>query len=239
MNKFLTPLALILAGALIAGAVIYTNYSKCQVPEPESQLEQEAVLASQEAGQKVIDFINNVVLKGEKTASLIEILEENGLYKVKFEVEDEQGSWRITKDGELIFPQAINMADYQEPAQEQGTTIGDFLVSSDEICKEDGKPIVYFFGSQSCPHCVWEHPIIEEVAAQFGDNISFHNNMDSEADMDVFRKYSTGGIPTIVLGCKYYRVGSGERAGEEEETKNLINLICELTENKPSELCPG
>jgi len=61
--------------------------------------------------------------------------------------------------------------------------------------------------------------------------------MDSQADMDVFRKYSTGGIPTLVLGCKYYRVGSGERAGEEMESKVLTALICKLTENKLVDIC--
>ncbi|GAI38261.1 unnamed protein product [marine sediment metagenome] len=62
--------------------------------------------------------------------------------------------------------------------------------------------------------------------------------MDPSADMDVFSKYSPEGyVPALVLGCKYYRVGSGEIIGEEEENKVLTALICDLTENQPNDVC--
>jgi len=61
--------------------------------------------------------------------------------------------------------------------------------------------------------------------------------MDSDEDTDVFNKYSTGGIPTLVLGCKYYRVGAGVQSGEEQETKDLTALICKLTGSQPADVC--
>ncbi len=121
------------------------------------------------------------------------------------------------------------------------TTTGDFIVLDDELCQEDGKPIVYYFGSSGCSHCKWEHPIIQEVAESFGDAISFHDLMDKQEEMEVFQEYSEinrGGIPFIVLGCQYVRVGSGERAGEEAEREALTELICKLTNNQPSQVCP-
>lgn len=121
------------------------------------------------------------------------------------------------------------------------TTIGRFLVTKDEICQENGKPIVYFFGGSFCPHCKWEHPIVEKVAAKFVNEISFHNNMDKqEADREIWNKYAQinqGGVPFLVLGCKYARVGSGEVAGEIEEEKNLTALICKLTGDQPEKIC--
>ena len=120
-------------------------------------------------------------------------------------------------------------------------TTGDFLVLNEEPCLENGKPIVYFFGSSGCPHCQWEHPIFEEVLAKFADQVSFHNLMDKQEEMDVFQKYldiNGGGIPFIVLGCQYARVGSGEQAGEEAEKQALTQLLCELTGKKPAEVCP-
>ncbi len=198
------------------------------------------VLSSDEAAEKLLSFVNKNILRGRQTASLMESSEEAGFYKVRFEVEGQEVEWRITRDGRFIFPQVIDLAEVVEPAEETDKEVGNFSVSSDEVCREDGKPIVYFFGSESCPHCRWEHPIMEEVAEKFGDKISFHNNMDTDgtnADKEVFGKYSTGGIPTIVLGCKYYRVGSGESLGKEEEAGVLTDLICKLTDNKPSELC--
>jgi len=233
MNNKTIPIAIIIVGVLIAGAVVYTNYTKC----PEGTSTEVQILSSQEASEKMVNFISDNILRGEAAISLIETLEENGLYKVKFKVEEEEVEWRITKDGNLIFPQVIDLAEFEPPAEETGQPIGNFSVSNDEICREDGKPILYFFGSKGCPHCVWEHPIIEEVTAKFGDNINFHNNMNSEDDMDVFQKYSTGGIPTLVLGCKYYRVGAGTQSGEEKETGYLTALICKLTENKPADVC--
>jgi thiol-disulfide isomerase/thioredoxin len=231
-NKLFIPLAIIIIGFLVAATIAYTNFLK-----PSDQVE---VLSLEEAGEKVISFINDNVLQGQATASLIETLEKDGLYEVKFEVEGEQVDWYITKNGNFIFPQAIDLKDFEsapEPAEEVEKTIGNFSVSNDEICLEDGKPIIYFFGSESCPHCVWEHPIVEEVASSFEDYISFHNNMDTDADMDVFSKYSTGAIPTIILGCKYYRTGSGENVGAEQEALDLTQLICDLTNNQPSEVC--
>jgi thiol-disulfide isomerase/thioredoxin len=102
---------------------------------------------------------------------------------------------------------------------------------------EDGKPIIYFFGSDGCGYCKWEHPVIANVTAKFEGFISFHDNIDSTADGDIFAKYSDGHIPTLVLGCKYYRVGAGANMGEEQETKVLTALICDLTGNKPVDVC--
>lgn len=128
----------------------------------------------------------------------------------------------------------------EEVLGELTPTIGNFSIIEDEVCLEDNKPIVYFFGSQSCPHCSWEHPIFEESVEQFGDLLSFHNNMDSNEDMDVFQNYSQinqGAIPFMVLGCRYTKLGSGERSGEEAEKENLTALLCKLTNNQPTEVC--
>ncbi len=233
MTKKLIPVAIIVAGALIAGAVVYVNYLKCQ-----GETDQ-VFLSAQQAADKMLTFVNEAILSGQATASLTEVLEENGLYKVKFNVEDEEVEWRITKDGKIILPQAVDLESFQQSVKEEAESgvEGGFSVSDDELCLEDGKPIIYFFGSQSCPHCNWEHPIVEEVAKEFEGYIFFHNNMDSEADGEIFQKYSSGGIPTLVLGCKYYRVGSGEGSGEEQEKEDLITLICQLTNNQPQEVC--
>ena len=234
-NKIIIPLGLVLAGVLIAGAIVYTNYNS---PQCEIANNEEEAVSLEDAGKKVLTFINNNVLQeGQGEASLIQTVEENGIYKVDFKVGEQEGYWRISKDGQLIFPQAINLSEYVDKAEETGKTIGNFSVSSDEVCLEDGKPIVYFFGSESCPYCTWEHPIVKEVMGKFGGFVSFKDNMDNEEDRDVFNKYSTGGIPALVLGCKYYRVGSGESGGEETEKENLTQLVCDLTQNQPEEIC--
>ncbi len=230
-NKLLIPIVLLIAGVLIAGAIIFTGYSK-------NQCNLENQITAAQAGDVVMDFINNNLLKDQaQQASLLATSEEKGVYKISFEVDGQEVEWRASKDGRFVFPQIINLEEIEALPEESVTTIGSFSVSTNEVCSEDGKPIIYFFGSESCPHCQWEHPITEQVMARFEGFISFRNNMDTGEDMDVFSEYSTGGIPTTVLGCQYYRVGSGESFGAEENTRVLTALTCKLTGNQPGDVC--
>lgn len=231
MNNKTIPIAIIIAGVLVAGIVFYTNYSKDSEGE---------IISAEQAAEKVINFVNEVVLAGEATASLQGVLEENGLYKVKFAVEGQEADWIITRDGKLIFPQTINLDDFIQSGEieKAETTIGNFFKTNDAIITEEGKPVIYFFGSETCPHCRWEHPIMKQVATKFNEYISFHDNMDTDADKDVFTKYSAEGyVPTTIIGGVYYRIGSGENLGEKENTDALTALICKLTNNQPAEVC--
>lgn len=193
---------------------------------------QKANLSSQDASQKAIDYINNILEQRGMAASLANSIEESGIYKFHFKIDEQEYDSYITKDGKILFENGIDIS-----APQPEITIGNFSDNKGEICFENGKPIIYFFGSKQCPHCLWEHPVVEKVLKNFEGIISFHNNMDSEQDMDVFSKYSSGGIPTLVLGCKYFRSGSGEQAGEEDESKILTALICDLTGNQPQDVC--
>jgi thiol-disulfide isomerase/thioredoxin len=228
-NKLLILVGLVIAGVLIAGAIVYTGYSgSCKLDKNN--------ISADDAGNKMVSFINNNLLAGQPSqASLIGATEENGTYKVSFNVKGQQVDWRITKDGLFIFPNIIDIN--KEEQQQQNSTIGNFTSTTNQLCSDNGKPIVYFFGSESCPHCQWEKPITEQVMAKFGDLVSFHENIDSQDDMDVFTKYSQGGIPTTILGCQYYREGSGESLGEDQEAKVLTALTCKLTGGQPGDVC--
>ncbi len=133
-----------------------------------------------------------------------------------------------------------------QPTSNFPKTIGNFLVTDREVCKKNGKISVYFFGSSSCPHCVWEKPIIEKVAKKFGSTIDFHENIDNSTDSDIFNQYNDinpGYVPFIVLGCKYARVGAGENLGKDDaeskvlEEQALTAIICKLTDSKPASVC--
>ncbi|PIV01466.1 hypothetical protein COS54_01045 [Candidatus Shapirobacteria bacterium CG03_land_8_20_14_0_80_39_12] len=138
------------------------------------------------------------------------------------------------------------------PTPSYQTIIGDFLVTDKEVCLENGKSLVYFFGSSSCPHCVWEKPIAQKVFNQFKNEIAYHENFDSQKDTDVFLKYQDINpryVPFLILGCKYVRVGAGESlsqatdsAQRETESKKLeeealTTILCKLTNDKPASVC--
>lgn len=133
-----------------------------------------------------------------------------------------------------------------QPAPNYPKIIGDFLITDKEICLQDGKPLVYFFGSSTCPHCVWEKPVAKTVFDKFKDVIVYKENFDSQNDGDVFQKYSDinpGYVPFLVLGCKYARVGAGENLGKDEvgskklEEEALSVILCKLTNGKPTSVC--
>lgn len=99
MKKIL-PIAIIIAGIVIAGTIYYVNKPGEEAGE---------ILSSQEAAEKAINFINQNLLSEGITASLIEVSEEMGLYKIKFDIEGQEIESYLTRDGKLLFPNAINI----------------------------------------------------------------------------------------------------------------------------------
>lgn len=217
-----------------------------------------AVLLSQgmigspdKAATKAIEYINKNLLSSGTTATLVSVDKEQigNFRKITIEVAGNKFGSYVSFDGRYLFasePFDMNKETESTDTTDTGSTVentgtvldGNFNEAKDtEVCTENEKPIVYFFGSESCPHCIWEKPILKSVIDQFGDTISYHENIDSETDSDVFSKYSTGGVPTLVIGCKYYRVGSGESIGEEPEKEALRKVICLATGNQPASIC--
>jgi len=114
---------------------------------------------------------------------------------------------QATNPTPTLFPTAKPTPNFEK-------TLGDFLITDRKIELKDGKPQVYFFGSSSRPHCVWEKPIAQKVFNEFKNEIVYHEDFDNQNDSDVFQKYSDinpGYIPFIILGGKYARVGLGNR----------------------------
>ncbi|MFA5012936.1 MAG: hypothetical protein WC520_00010 [Candidatus Paceibacterota bacterium] len=122
-------------------------------------------------------------------------------------------------------------------AKKTADATGSFKIKNVAVCKENSKPIIYYFGSASCSHCEWETAVLDSVVGSFGNYISYHKNIDNFNDQSVFLEYSDGSIPAIIIGCKYYRLGSGERIGVEAEKAVLKKKICEATGNMPTSIC--
>jgi thiol-disulfide isomerase/thioredoxin len=117
-------------------------------------------------------------------------------------------------------------------------TVGGFR--NIEYANISGRPTVYFLGTTWCPHCAWERPVFMNVTAKFADYIDVRKvEIDIEQpaeEMELFSHYSPGGsIPVIIIGGKYFRVGSGEFQGAENETATLTAILCKTTNNSISE----
>ena len=255
----------VLTIGLVIGLIAGCAVGAFVVPQPRALTTNTSanVITPEAAGKKVTDFISNYSgyfrLPPGVDIALINVteVETANLYKIAINIsamgKSETVESYMTKDGKLLFLGGIEIEEFEEMVeqqrkeaenrtreqqQQQNTTIGNFIVSGDEICTEDGKPIIYFFGSERCGYCKWEHPIVVNVTSKFEGYISFHENIDTTRDSEIFDKYNPrGGVPTLVLGCKYYRVGAGTSLGKEQEAKILTALICNLTENKPVDVC--
>ena len=206
--------------------------------------------SADKAAAKAVEYINKYLLTEGTTASLSSVDKEaiGNLRKITLDVAGTKFASYVSIDGKYLFAQEPFNLDNDPTAESSSSTgtventgaeiEGGFSEAKDtEICTENEKPIVYFFGSTTCPHCVWEKPILQSVINQFGDAVSYHENIDTDKDLEIFSKYSNGSIPTLVIGCKYYRVGSGEAAGEASEKESLKKVICRVTGNQPASVC--
>jgi thiol-disulfide isomerase/thioredoxin len=204
---------------------------------------------SKKVADKTINYINKYLLSSGTTATLSSIDNEKigNFRKITLDVSGTKFASYVSVDGKYLFATEPFDLDKDPTATTSstgavtstGTEVdGGFSEAANtNVCTENEKPIIYFFGSSTCPHCKWEEPILKSVVAEFGDAISYHENIDSETDQDIFSKYSTGSVPTLVIGCKYYRIGSGESSGEDVEKTALRKVICSVTGNQPASVC--
>lgn len=103
--------------------------------------------------KKSLDFINDILLQGQQTASLISVSREAGLVKMKIEVEGTSFDSYVTQDGKLFFPQAFDLkSDSSNPVglegqQNQEGNQGGLEVDIEKV-KVEGEP---FIGNKNAP----------------------------------------------------------------------------------------
>jgi len=118
----------------------------------------------------------------------------------------------------------------------------------------DGKPVVRLFGTTWCPHCAFLSDMFDKVAKEYvakGKIASHHWQVDTGDDTltdetewsvplseeAVWKAFNpSGSIPTIVVGSKYYRVGTryeGVSNGIELEEQELRAVIDEAVRQAP------
>jgi thiol-disulfide isomerase/thioredoxin len=220
-------IAIFVIAVIIVGVVYYNKKNGSTMPK-------------QEAIDKAFEYIKVNLAPGMdlKIGSIDE--KTKTFYRFVVMAGEQEVPTYISTDGKTLVFSETDISKTAATAETQTPTTNSQIDGKDvvenangfkevqgaEICKENGKPIVYFFGSESCAHCQWEKPIIDAVAQSFGSKISYHKNIDTQTDIDLFSKFNPeGGIPTIIIGCKYFRIGSGEGSGEAAEKQTLTDVI--------------
>jgi len=158
LNKYSMPIAIVTAGLIIAGAVIFVN-----LKGQESSLastSQKATLA-QQIGEKALNYVNENLLGGGMTASLIEAIEDEGFVKIKLKVGNNEIDTYATLDGKYFFPQAFNMEE-ESTASEEGTPEAPEGKTCEELKKTD-TPILEAFIVSKCPFGTQMQRILLEI----------------------------------------------------------------------------
>jgi len=145
-----------LAGIIITGVLIFTN----QNPSQFSFLKLGG-LSNDAIAKKSIDYLNTSVLAGQQQASLVNVSEESGLVKMKIKIGTKDYDSYATKDGKLLFPQAliIESAVSHQPNKNN-------QASSDQTCdslKKTDKPAVEAYIVSKCPFGLQMQRILADV----------------------------------------------------------------------------
>jgi hypothetical protein len=116
-------------------------------------------------------------------------------------------------------------------------TVGGFKDTNRTVVHENDSLVIWFFGTTTCTHCTWEKQVLSDVLNGF-ENITLKDYyLDSNYDqsrltaleVSMIQEYNPQGyVPLLVIGNKYFKVGSGETNGYENEKQYLTQLINSL-----------
>ena len=104
----------IVIGLLAGGMGVYLYLSQ-------NQSGNASALSPEVAANKAIEFINKNMLKEGVKASLIDVAEQSGLYKIKFNIENQEFESYVSRDGQLLFVQGVKIGEEQASANGQNS----------------------------------------------------------------------------------------------------------------------
>jgi len=158
-SKNLIPIAIIVAGLTIAGALIYLNQGGhlFTLPVKEKASASEGT-SPQQVAEKAINYINQNMktqLQGQ-TASFVNVTEEDGVYKFRLKIGENEYDSYVTKGGKLLFTEGINIEE-KKPA-----TSAEQPKTCEDIKKVDSPSLEAFVVSK-CPYGLQMQRILSEI----------------------------------------------------------------------------
>lgn len=187
--------------AMLLSAVILTVVlvSGCNLKDTLANRGKAFKAVSQEEAKTTVEkFIKESLLAPGAEATISEISEENGLYKIKVSLkvngQEQEVESYISKDAKLFFPSAetaLNIEEMTKKAQEAKDAGGDTAAQASDPVKND-KPVVDLFVMAHCPFGTQMEkgiiPAIEALGSKVTFNLRFvsytmHGDKEAEENM--------------------------------------------------------
>lgn len=162
---------------------------------------------------------------------------------------DASGWTTTTKQlrGVTTMPKVVIPAEHGEiivPKLTEGNTFK--LDNQSRICTRGTRIIVRMYSNTTCEECIWVRDIYDKVVKEWTERgeiypIRWEIDLEDNAltrekeegipppEMHLFRRYSPEKkVPTFLIGCKYYREGTGyyetqDTVAEERELQKVIS----------------
>ena len=160
----ITPIVLVVA-LIIIGFISFSPSAKKDVGK------EKAATISEE-------FINEYLMEPGSKASIVNVTEEYGLYKIEVDITSSVVDSYLSKDGKLFFPQALNIAEINgEEAPANNTASAPVA----EVTNKNDKPVVELFVMSHCPYGTQMEKGIIPVIKALGDSVDFQLKFNSYA----------------------------------------------------------
>jgi len=167
LKKFIIPAVVVIVALAVAGGLYSISGAKS--------------ISKDKAGKIALKYINEEILQGQGTASLVNVFAESGVYKVQLKIESQEYSSYITKDGKILFPQGYELAPEE---------------NNSEITKTD-KPIAQLFVMSFCPYGNQAEELMMEVTDLLRDKA------DIQLHYVIYDNYQGGGSDYCMTSDKY------------------------------------
>jgi len=132
---------------------------------------------------------------GGNTASLLEVVEESGVYKVTVGIADQEYASYASKDGKILFPEGFELVESQQTFLED-TVLTDGL--ADFIgCLEKAEFVVY-----GANWCGWTKKLIEALG---GFDVAKPVYIECTEEKELCTEEGITGYPTIFIKGEEYQ----------------------------------
>ena len=196
-----TTLALVFVAGLALGAGGFYLY------QPQNGLSPE------KAGEVAMVFINNALKQDNVTASLADITEESGVFKINLKIEEKDYNSFITKDGKYLFSTAFDLE--QEKIKETAASLENLA----KCLTDKGAK---FYGASWCSHCNNQKEMFGE-AVQYLPYIEC-SAKDSKEQLSVCKDNNITSYPTWIF------VDDSRESGEVSLQKLAEKTSCQFSQ---------